>query len=143
MVYGKDGKEKTEAAVGDTVTVCVKGLGCYSGSTSVSYRYIEAGQNIAKLKAFKLKEKEFDGHAVTLTKADLTGIFYTGGKDNPEYLVPGEDFEVVSYTKNEKTGTAKVTIRGIGKWGGTKTLNFKIKAKKGEYKGALVDGEWK
>ena len=41
------------------------------------------------------------------------------------------------------TGTAKVTIQGTGSYGGTKTLSFKIIAKKGDYKGSLVGGEWK
>ncbi|MCR4764359.1 MAG: hypothetical protein K5696_12605 [Lachnospiraceae bacterium] len=53
-------------------------------------------------------------------------------KSNPTYLTPGKDFVVESYTKNIKTGTAKVTLKGIGDWGGTKTVNFKITPKKAE-----------
>jgi hypothetical protein len=45
-----------------------------------------------------------------------------------EYLVLGEDFEVVpgSYVKNINKGTAKVAFRGINGYGGTKTVSFKI-----------------
>ncbi|MBR5577746.1 MAG: hypothetical protein IKW28_01985, partial [Lachnospiraceae bacterium] len=43
-------------------------------------------------------------------------------------LVLGKDFVVVedSYVGNVNRGTAKVTIKGIGEFGGNKTLNFKI-----------------
>ena len=89
-----------------------------------------------------IASKTYTGREVRLTNADLTGILYTGSKSSPAYLTPGVDFKVVSYTNNTKTGTAKVTIQGIGSYGGTKTLSFKIIAKKGDYKGSLVGGEW-
>ncbi|MCR5602971.1 MAG: hypothetical protein K6G27_04625 [Lachnospiraceae bacterium] len=50
--------------------------------------------------------------------------------DAPVYLTPNKDFEVVGYTDNIKNGTAKVTLRGIGKWAGTNTLKFSIKQKR-------------
>ena len=33
---------------------------------------------------------------------------------------------IVSYSNNINKGTAKVTFRGIGEYGGTKTVTFKI-----------------
>ena len=60
-----------------------------------------------------------------------------------EYLAPGTAFEVVIYTDNIKKGTAKVILKGIGTYGGTKTLTFKINAKEGGWKGKLLDGIWK
>lgn len=89
-----------------------------------------------------IAKKTYTGKKIRLTNADLTGILYTGSKKSPTYLIPGTDFKVISYTNNIETGTAKVTLQGIGKCGGTKTLTFKIVAKKGDYKGALVGGEW-
>ena len=41
----------------------------------------------------------------------------------------GEDYEIVGYSKNTEKGTAKVTFRGLGNYGGFKTQTFKIKAK--------------
>lgn len=41
-----------------------------------------------------------------------------------------DEYEIVGYTKNIKKGTAKVTIHGLGEYGGTKTGKFKIIAKK-------------
>ena len=39
------------------------------------------------------------------------------------------DFEIVGYKNNTKKGNAEVTIRGIGNYGGTKTVKFKIAKK--------------
>ena len=41
-------------------------------------------------------------------------------------LTPGKDFEVVSYSKNTACGTAKAVLRGIGAYGGSRTVSFKI-----------------
>ena len=125
------------------VTATVSGKGNYTGTANITYRYIKGAQQLGKVKVMKsLASKTYTGREVRLTNADLTGILYTGSKSSPVYLTPGTDFKVVSYTNNTKTGTAKVTIQGIGAYGGTRTLSFKIIAKKGDYKGALVGGEW-
>jgi len=85
----------------------------------------------------------YTGKEIRLKSSDLTDILYVGDKKSPTYLVHGTDFVVLNYTNNTKTGTAKVTLKGIGSYGGTKTLTFKIKQKKGDYKGVLIGGEWK
>ena len=36
------------------------------------------------------------------------------------------DFVAVSYVKNVNKGTAKVTFKGVGSYGGEKTVTFKI-----------------
>ena len=132
------------AVAGDTITIKLNGKGAYEGQTQVSYRYIKASQNLAKVKALKIKEaKTYTGSEIKLTTADLTGILYTGTASEPNYLIPGKDFEVAGYTNNIKKGTAQVTLKGIGEYGGTKTLQFSIKQKTGDCKGALIDGEWK
>lgn len=69
------------------------------------------------------------GDTITVTLLGK-GKNYEGSKKTPVYLEPGRDFIVESYEKNTKTGTAKVTLKGIGNWGGTKTLSFRIKPKK-------------
>ena len=125
------------AKTGDTITVDIVGSGNYEGRTTVSYRYISADKNIGKAKAFKIAPQEFNGHEVTLSMEVMTGVIYTGSKSAPKYLVPGVDFVVESYQKNTKAGTAKVTFRGIGEYGGTKTMSFKITAKNGNWKGRV------
>ena len=125
------------------ITVSVKGTGNYDGEVKITYRYISVSAQIGKCKAFKVRDMEYTGSAVRLKAEDLTQIIYAGSKASPVYLVPGKDFVIAGYNNNVKTGTAKVTVRGIGKYGGIKTLSFKIVARKGKYKGALVDGKWK
>ena len=41
-------------------------------------------------------------------------------------LTYGVDFEIAGYENNVNKGTAKVILRGIGKFGGEKTVTFKI-----------------
>ncbi|MBR3306374.1 MAG: hypothetical protein IKI75_03845 [Lachnospiraceae bacterium] len=128
----------------DVITAVLAGKGQnYEGSISISYRYISADRDLAKVKALKLSPMDFNGSEVTLTAANLTNKLYKGSKSSPDYLVPGKNFVVESYSKNDKSGTAKVTLRGIGEYGGSKTLSFKITPRNGDYAGALVDGEWK
>ena len=55
---------------------------------------------------------------------------------------PVKQFKISGYKNNIKKGTAKVTVKGIGAFAGTKTLNFKIIEKKGDYKGALIGDKW-
>ncbi|MBE5825386.1 MAG: hypothetical protein E7307_01995 [Butyrivibrio sp.] len=66
----------------------------------------------------------YTGEAITLGAEDFVST--TG------YAQYGEDFYIVGYKNNIKSGTAKVTIKATGtKFGGTVTLTFKInKAKK-------------
>lgn len=49
-------------------------------------------------------------------------------KDGGHKLVKNLDY-TVSYTKNKNSGTAKITLRGIGNYIGTKTISFKITKK--------------
>ena len=39
------------------------------------------------------------------------------------------DYEIVSYSNNIKKGSAAVTLKGVGNYGGTKTVKFTIRAK--------------
>ena len=40
-----------------------------------------------------------------------------------------DDFEIVGYENNTNRGKAKVTIKGVGDYGGTRTVKFTIKSK--------------
>ena len=108
---------------------------------NIPYRTVtdwEAGKRkiMDKTKAKKsLPVRNYTGNAVRLSNADLTDILYAGSKDSPNYLVPGKDFRVTGYRDNIKTGTAKVTLQGLGEYSGTKALTFKIVKRKIDYKG--------
>jgi len=52
-----------------------------------------------------------------------------------EALKEGTDYKVVSLTDPTKAGTCKVTVRGVGKFGGTRVLNIKVAKKSVTAKG--------
>ena len=104
--------ETSEDNIRMRVTISAKGS--YSGEASVEYEICP--KSIASVKVEKIPNQEYTGQAIapklTITDngADLTeGIHYT-----------------VEYTNNIKKGTATVTIRGKGQYGGSKTVKFKI-----------------
>ena len=116
----------------------VTGTGNYSGQGSASFRYLDSSANIGKAGTKKkIPDQSYTGNAVRLSYADLTNVLYTGKKSSPKYLVPGTDFEIVSYSSNIKRGTAKVVLKGKGSYAGTKTLSFKIVQRKVSYAGKL------
>ncbi len=132
-----------------TITISARKTNpCYTGSIEASYHYLSSARLIGKkgVKVYRsLPAKAYTGYAVTLSDEELKGLLYTGSKDSPVFLTPGEDgdFKVLSYSGNQKKGTAKVTLQGLGDFAGTRTLSFKITDKKGSWCGILVDGEWK
>lgn len=133
-------KTDTIEKAGTVVTVTVKGLGTYAGTAenesvlSTSYRV--AANDFTKAKATTIT-KTYTGSAITLTEDDFystnalgkkVSIVTMGSGTKAVQLHYGTDFEVVegTYKKNIEKGTASVTIRGIGAYGGRKTIKFKI-----------------
>lgn len=101
-----------------TATVTVRGIGNYTGTKTATFRINEVARtNISSC-------------TVTLSK---TSYIYDGTAKKPtptvKYgsttLYQGTDY-TVSYSNNIQTGTATVTITGIGNYTGTKTANFSI-----------------
>ena len=105
-----------------TVTVSARGNN-YTGSTEATYRIIPKTADIAKA-AFKIADKEYmgTGAAVTLDASDILQSTI----NKTEKLQFGTDFVIESYFNNFNKGSAKVTFRGIGDYGGSKTVSFKI-----------------
>ena len=90
---------------------------------SVIYRILDTGMDISKY-TITVKAQEYTGKAIELKPQDIT---FKVNKKVLE-LNPETDYEIVSssYTNNIKKGSATVTIRGKGEYGGTKTVKFKI-----------------
>lgn len=71
-------------------------------------------------------------------KVTSTAITYTGKaqdakivvKVNGKTLVAGTDYVITGQTKPTDAGTYKVTIKGMGKYSGTKTYTYKVASKK-------------
>ena len=114
---------------GTAIRVTTQGMGAYQGDgdavCSAVYRIVATDFTRVRV---KVTAKTYqDGRAVLLTAEDLTLTVNSAA----EPLVLGEDYiiENESYVNNTKKGIAKVTLRGIGNYGGEKTIAYTIGAK--------------
>ena len=107
---------------GTVIIVTVTGKGNYTNST-VSTEYGITKAAISKA-------------TVTVPKQTYTGEQVTPGTDEivvkmgKNTILTTDDYEIVGYSNNVKKGTATVTIKGKGNYGGTKVQKFTIQAKK-------------
>lgn len=116
---------------GTTIRATAVGMGAYAGTgerqpeVSAVYRIVSADLAGARVKA-AVKSYQ-DGRPVTLTAEDLT-VTVRGAS---EPLEMGKDYVIVedSYTNHRVKGNARVTLRGIGNYGGTKSITYRINAK--------------
>lgn len=116
---------KDQVPEGSVLTVTVEGTKNYTGISKVSYRVLAAKRSLkgANISLKKGVIKTYDLEPVILKKEDL--VVKLNGQE-----LSGDNYTIVSYVNNRKKGTAKVTIRGVGEYGGTKTVNFKIGPRK-------------
>lgn len=121
---------------GCEIIATIKGIGCYAGNQSgagtpsgvggqpddstvnVRFRFIQSDISKATVKVVN-KLYYNNGVPVELTKDDLSVVV------NKQPLQK-TDYEIVGYKNNKVKGTASVTIKGLGNYGGTKTVNYKI-----------------
>lgn len=104
-------------AVGTEITATVKGIKNYKNNKTVNFRYVKS---LISKATVAVESQAFTGQEVTLKESDITV------KMGKEELVQGRDYEISGYANNIAKGTAKVTLRGLGNYGGEKTVNFKI-----------------
>ena len=116
---------------GTLIRVTAQGIGAYAGTgaappeISAVYRIVSADFTKVRVKAASKSYQ--DGRPVTLTADDLT-VTVSGAA---EPLVLGRDYIIKeeTYINHTKKGKAKVTLRGIGNYGGEKTITYTIGAK--------------
>ena len=121
---GADVKSTDIIPAGTIIRVTVTGKGFYSDEEiSTTFRYITGDIGKASV---TIAAQTYDGRKVEPTKNDITVKI---GKT----VLAKTDYEIAGYMNNAAAGTGKVTIRGIGNYGGTKTVNFKINAKSINY----------
>ncbi len=124
LVEGEELKPLTNADVVDaftTVRVVATAKGSnFTGSTSADYEI--KVQDIAKAKV-TVKAQVYTGKEIKITAEDFSNIKVgdTTLKEGTHYVILDN-----SYKNNINKGTASVTIEGIGNYGGTKTVTFKI-----------------
>lgn len=98
-----------------TAIVTVTGIGNYTGSSkTASFRIVTP--SVANATITTIPDQTYTGYAIC---PSLT-VYSNNG-----WLREGTDY-TVSYTNNVNIGTATVVIRGIGRYSGTKTVNFRI-----------------
>ena len=106
---------------GTVVVVTVTGKGNYSSDTTLQGEYRIVAGSIAKA-TVKVENQIYTGEAVEPGKDAVT---VKVGK----VTLTEDDYDIISYSNNVKKGTATMTIRGKGNYGGTKTVKFTIKSK--------------
>ena len=104
---------------GTYIMVTVTGAGNYEGEVSAVYRVISGSVASASV---TIEAQNYTGNPVQLAKNQIT--VKVGGVE-----LADDEYEIIGYTNNPGNGTAKVTIQGVGNYGGTKTVNFSIQAK--------------
>ncbi len=131
LVYTYDGITSSEYPdKGTTVYVTAIGRGNYAGSSITgSYRIYE--RSIGSAVAV-VAPQIYTGREVEPGKDDIE--VYPTAKDasnKTNKLIYGTDYVIAGYTNSVKSGKGKVILCGIGSFGGTKAVTFKIK--KAEY----------
>ena len=116
----------------------------YKGYVETTFRLVEKAL-INNATVAKLEPKYFGDTYKTLTSADFYRVDTKGNtvsriKVGKEYLEFGKDFVVdtTTYKNINKVGTASVVIRGIGNYGGSKTIKYQIKKENWNLKSATV-----
>ena len=128
--------KKSTVQAGSFVCVTVRGKGKYEGSLMTTYRITQANFTKASV---RIAPQVYTGSKIYLTGGTNGDIIVKAGKMELTY---GVDYEIMedSYVNNIKKGTASVKIRGINNYGGTRTVKFKIQAKKMESFSSIIRG---
>ena len=121
---------------GDVITVKVKGKGKYDEQTETEttfriladYHDVSAAKITVTPQTYTGEEVEPKNITVVITHKEKNGKKQVTVTDT---LKEGEDYQIIGYSNNINKGKkAKLTIQGIGEYGGTKTQTFTINAKK-------------
>lgn len=112
------------------IVVTEKSGGSYSGSLTVPYQVVSDGID-DKACIITVADRIYTGTPVIfdLEKEEDRAAFTASiirQDGQTAALIPGQDFEIVSYSKNTACGTAKAVLRGIGTYGGSRTVKYRI-----------------
>ena len=106
--------------VGTQIQVTVNAAGSnYEGTATGIYTITRADISKAKV---TVPDQTYSGKAIELKESEIS-VMLNG------MILSSQDYKITGYTNNVNKGTAKLTIQGLGDYGGTKTVTFKIKGK--------------
>lgn len=119
--------KETPPPAGTTITVTAVGIGNYEGSNLTGiYRIYHKS---FKSCIVRIDDKTYIAGRVALSPEDIH--VYANKMDEKEGReIDPQYIQIVGYSSNINVGTAKVTLRGLGEYGSTKTCTFKIKRRK-------------
>ena len=105
---------------GTRINVTISAAGSnYTGEIKGTYRIVKTSVSGAKV---TIPTQTYTGKKIELTPEDIK-VEIKG------QVLKATDYEIVECSNNINKGTAKVIIHGLGDYGGTKTVSFKIKGK--------------
>lgn len=110
--------------IGAEIEATVKGINNYSGSIKTVKFWCVKG-DLAKAKVV-VQPQTYTGKPIELNKNDIVLTLNGTKLDKTDYAIMG-------YANNQHKGTATVILKGIGNYGGTKKVKFKIKSKSLNY----------
>ena len=124
LIDGTELTDQSNPEVGTVINVKIIGKGAYTGITEGSYQITAADFSKAKI---TIEPQAYTGKAIIPDVSAIT-VKVNGKSDS---LVYGIDYEIVvgSCKNNINKGTASISIKGKGNYGGTKIVKFKITAK--------------
>lgn len=137
FVYSYDRmSDKQYPQPADTVTITVAGKGNYTNTIQGTYHIYEADKDISKL-FFSFDKMTYTGEAIEPSYDDIHVYYTKTDMQKGINEITGEEekslYCITGYANNIKSGSGKITLRGLGKYGGTKTYQFVISKKAYDY----------
>ena len=100
--------------------IVIKGKGNYVDDDGLSYKFRIYEKDISTVFVDNIAAYEYTGHAIVPTDVKVYA-----DKTKKQNLYEGNAY-TISYGENIKAGVGTVTITGMGKYGGSKTIKFVI-----------------
>lgn len=125
LTYWLNGTQLTKTDIvpeGSTVFVRATGKGAYEGTIEASFRVLNKVNLLENAKVV-IEAQTYTGKEIAVDKDDITVSVKVGKQYIP---LQASDYEIIGYSKNINKGTATLTLKGVGTYGGIKKVSFKI-----------------
>ena len=116
--------EPSAYPAGTVIKVTAVGKGAYTGEISATYRMIAV--SIEKAKVTLNGSFNYEGKELQIAQDQLKIELKVGRETR---TLSAQDYEIIGYKNNRTKGTATVILHGLGEYGGTKNVTFKIGAR--------------